>query len=282
MIEDSFDAQDAPNHITLDDDVVVFDSKPNKDQVLEVYENELPAGGHEGRDLDDFTLPKLPGAPPEAQGEIEINDAEVSIDEDHDGKEDPWNLQGFLKKNPDIRVWVHDHYGRIPPHDGTDVAGCERASNYVNNMIEELRRTMRNDLDGALDASLMARIFNELEKAKDNLDAHADHLSSKKKKTKNKPKKKDASADGSLVKEGQKATHVGGIIVTVPLLISRVARVCINGLVSSGHDIEATFAEQVKRFNLSDREQAETIQLLSDMGYPVRADFGDNAQNFTG
>ncbi len=87
-----------------------------------------------------------------------------------------------------------------------------------------------------------------------------------------KKKKKKAAAGNDLVKEGQKAPHVGGIIVTVPLLISRIARVCINGTVSAGHDIEDLFLRQAKMYNLTDREKAEVIQLIEDMNYPVRRD----------
>lgn len=77
-----------------------------------------------------------------------------------------------------------------------------------------------------------------------------------------------------IVKEAQKITGVKGVYVTVPLLISRVARVCINGTVSAGHDIEWLYDQQVKRYKLNDREQAEVRQLLWDMGYPMREDRG--------
>jgi hypothetical protein len=78
----------------------------------------------------------------------------------------------------------------------------------------------------------------------------------------------------SLVKSAQKITGVQGVYVTVPLLISRVARVCINGTVSAGHDIEDLYKRQVSKYKLDDREQAEVRQLLWDMGYPLREDRG--------
>lgn len=62
--------------------------------------------------------------------------------------------------------------------------------------------------------------------------------------------------------------------ITVPLLISRIARVCINGMVSAGHDIEDLYERQVKFYKLNEREQAEVMQLLADMGYAVRQDRG--------
>lgn len=78
----------------------------------------------------------------------------------------------------------------------------------------------------------------------------------------------------NIIKEAQKITGVQGVYVTVPLLISRVARVCINGTVSAGHDIEDLYKRQVAKYKLDDREQAEVRQLLWDMGYPLREDRG--------
>ena len=57
-------------------------------------------------------------------------------------------------------------------------------------------------------------------------------------------------------------------------MISGIARVCINGMVSAGHDIETTYKDQVKKYILDDREQAEVRWLLLDMGFTMRGDRG--------
>lgn len=81
--------------------------------------------------------------------------------------------------------------------------------------------------------------------------------------------------EGGWIKTAQKIYGVGsGVMITVPLLISRIARVCVNGTVSAGHDIEDLYNRQVEKWNLSEREQAEVQQLLFDMGYPLRQDRG--------
>jgi hypothetical protein len=77
-----------------------------------------------------------------------------------------------------------------------------------------------------------------------------------------------------IVRTAQKITGVQGVFVTVPILISRIARVCVNGTISAGHDIEDLYKRQVERWKLSEREQAEVQQLLWDMGYPIRQDRG--------
>jgi len=58
------------------------------------------------------------------------------------------------------------------------------------------------------------------------------------------------------------------------LLISSLARVCINSMVSAGHDLEDEYAKQIKEYKLDKREQRELGQLLEDMGYPLRIDRG--------
>lgn len=77
-----------------------------------------------------------------------------------------------------------------------------------------------------------------------------------------------------FVREAQKITGVTGVVVTVPLLISRIARVCINGTISAGHDLEWLYDQQVKKYKLDERECAEVRQLMWDMGYPLREDRG--------
>jgi hypothetical protein len=77
-----------------------------------------------------------------------------------------------------------------------------------------------------------------------------------------------------LIKQAQKIMGVKGVMITVPIFISRIARVCVNGTVSAGHDIEDLFNRQVDRWKLNEREQAEVQQLLFDMGYPLRQDRG--------
>jgi hypothetical protein len=59
------------------------------------------------------------------------------------------------------------------------------------------------------------------------------------------------------------------MLVRPSLLISRVVRICIHELVSSGHDIKDTFKRQIEEFDLSKEEQAEFFQVLAYHGYSV-------------
>lgn len=133
---------------------------------------------------------------------------------------------------------------------------------------------MRTDYRNEIDASKAEEARETIEDGLERLVERLDKVRSTKfKRHQKKNKKADYTSDG-MVKEAQKAPHIGGITITVPLLISRIARVCINGAVSGGHSIEDIFADQVKKYKLTDREQAETLQLLEDMNWPVMRDRG--------
>jgi ferritin-like metal-binding protein YciE len=126
---------------------------------------------------------------------------------------------------------------------------------------------MRSDLDGELDANQVEKIRSEIDEGIHALNKRLDKVLESKK---SKRKKKAGEETELIVKEAQKITGIKGIFVTVDLLTSRIARTCINGMVSAGRDIEEIFHNQVKEYNLNKREQAQVLQLLEDMGYQVR------------
>jgi hypothetical protein len=221
---------------------------------------------------------ELPGAPPgtkDPEPVIEVSEHEDKKDDDSDEndaklkKNEKWD---WSKRGPTgFIAWVKERCDDVPKHSGYDTAGLERAVAYLERLDNEVSRAMRMDLDGDLDADQIEKVRAVIDNGVERLNDRLDKIKSSKKKSKK--KKADFESD-DLIKEAQKITGVQGIFVTVPLLISRIARVCINGMVSAGHDIEDLFDRQVKFYKLNDREQAEVLQLLSDMGYNVRQDRG--------
>jgi ElaB/YqjD/DUF883 family membrane-anchored ribosome-binding protein len=223
-----------------------------------------------------IVIDDLPGAPRGTSDPEPI--LEVVEDKKEDEKEDeneakskkPEKWDWASKGSEGFIIWVKERIDDVPKHSGYDTAGLERAVSYLDKLDSEISKAMRLDVDGDLDANkveeVRAQIENGISKLHDRLD--------KVKQSKKKSKKKKADQENSLIKEGQKITGVQGVFVTVPLLISRIARVCINGTISAGHDIEDLYKRQVSKYKLNDREQAEVQQLLFDMGYPIRQDKG--------
>lgn len=228
----------------------------------------------------EIVIEDLPGAP---HGTHDPEPLEVSEHDKHDEdklevtdendakkskKPEKWDWES--KGPTGFVAWIKSRIEDVPKHSGYDSAGLERAVAYMERLDNEISKAMRLDLDGALDANKIEGVRSQIDEGLSRLH---DRLDKVKKHSKSRRKKK-ADVDSALIKEAQKITGVQGIYVTVPLLISRVARVCINGMVSAGHDIEDIYGKQVKKYKLNEREQAETMQLLADMGYPLRQDRG--------
>lgn len=247
---------------------------PETVEPLEVHDHDKP--------MELEIVMELPGAPPgtkDPEPLLEVVDQPLEVVEDKSKAEDvdpakaakdaKWD---WAKRGPQgFIAWVKERCDDVPKHSGYDTAGLERAVAYLERLDSEVSKAMRNDTDGELDANQIEKvrsvIDNGIERLQDRLD--------KVKQSKKKPKKKKSSEEmDMLVKEAQKITGVQGIYVVVPLLASRIARVCINGMVSAGHDIEDLYQRQVKKYKLNEREQAEVMQLLDDMGYRLGSDRG--------
>jgi hypothetical protein len=266
-------ADDFMKDLGDEDEVVLYEEKPSEEDVVEMHSPD-----EEGSVEVSFTLPPLPGSdadlPIEVSSDDDIEVEEGTKKDKNDLKEkgdlevqDPWNPQ---KTHGPERIfeWYKDRIGNVPRHSGREISGIERVIAYLQRMDREMSKVIANDYDGKIDIQAFENARRELHNAVDRCEKALDTL-----------KKSTTRAyvtHNELVKEGQKATHVGGIIVTVPIFISRLARICINGMVSAGHDIEDLYGRLVKKYALNEREQAELMQLLFDMGFPLRRDRGYN------
>ena len=231
----------------------------------------------------EIVIDELPGAPegtPDPVIEVEeepVSAKEEDDDQDADSKkgkkkDEKWDWEahgphGFV-------AWIKSRLDSVPKHSGYDSAGLERAMAFMERLDNEISKAMRMDLDGELDADKIEKVRSELDEGLSRLQDRLEKVKSTKKSKKRKKKSEYIIDEDGFIKEAQKITGVQGIYVTVPLLISRIARVCINGMVSAGKDIEQIYHSQVKKYALTDREQAEVQQLLFDMGFQLRQDRG--------
>lgn len=211
-----------------------------------------------------FVLPPLPGSDDQSdfrgpEPEIEVEDDEIIIDDD------PWKWTcgSFMQ-------WLSGMMGNIPGHSGYDSTGLERAIAYLETLDREISKAVRMDLKNEIAVDAVEKAREEIHKGLERLhDRHDKVMESRYPKRKKSKKKKADGTYEEFVKEA-KSAHISGITVTVSGIVSVVARTCINSMVSAGKDIEDTFDKLSKKFNFNDREEAETMQLLSDMGYPMR------------
>lgn len=250
--------------------IVFFPDRPSEDVVLEMHaphEEQLEvAEPHAEAELVVAELPGCEGLDPAREQSFEVNDT-VESNQTNEAKEEktPWGWESVMKDGgPEgFFAWIKDRLGNVPKHSGYDKAGLLRALGFLEKLANEISKAMRADLDGKLDADKIERLLAEIEDGADRIHARIEKI------TKKKGKKKKADVEFGIVKEAQKAPTINGIVITVPLLISRIARVCINGVVQGGHDLRDMYHKQCEQYDLNEREKAEVQQLLWDMNYPL-------------
>lgn len=251
------------------DDIVFIDDSADDDKETVVLEVQEP-----GEDKEEliFSLPLVPGA--EDDSEIVIND-DIDVDEENDkvevSEKDPWDwasrgLSNFLG-------WLHEMMLNVPRHSGRDTTGLEKAIAHFEALDKEITKAMRQDYRDEIDSAKAEQARAQIEDGLERLVERLEKVKTTKYK-RHRKKKKKAEQEALLVKQAQKATHIHGMVITVPLFISHLARICINGSVSGGHDIEDMYYKLAKRYDLTDREKAELVQVLMDMNYPIRLDRG--------
>lgn len=255
------------NNLKMDsDDVMLLD-----DELLDEDSSLDPGDGEVvfeiGPELElTLSLEKVPGA---LDQEDIFPEEEIVVEEPEEVEvnDDPWSwsVKEFLP-------WLDKMMKQVPTHSGKETVGLERAIAYLQKVDKEISKAVRSDFNNNIDIDMVEKARDEIQRGIERLEDRHEMVTSNKYRKKRKKKADDESDE--LVKEAQKSTHVGGIVVSVPLFISHLARVLINGMVSGGHDIEDMFVKLEKKYKLTDREKAELVQLLQDMNYPVRRDRG--------
>ena len=251
------------------DEIILYEEKPEAEDVIELHKPEEHA-----ENMMVFKLPTLPGCKEEMPLEVSEGDEKEeksSKEEDkNDNKEmevlDPWDPHS---KNGDVLAWVKDRFDNIPRHSGQETTGIERVISYLKKMNTGISKAISEDYDGKVDIGRLEVARKEIYSAIDRCETALLKLNG------NFKKKKSGEEINGLIKEAG-ATRIGGIIITVPLLIETIARTCINSNVSAGKDLEKTAAELIKKYKLDDREQMELFQLMADMSYPIRRPRGYN------
>jgi hypothetical protein len=254
--------------------------------VLDINSNHHESDGHINvvdvhGDIN-ITLPRVPGAPEDVEDIIVEDEADQEGSENDsednqqakDKKKSKWDWQS--KDHKGFLPWIKDRVDDVPKHSGKDLAGLDRAIAYLEKLDAEISKAMRLDLDGALDANKIEEVREKIEEGIDRLEDRVEKLKQSKK-----TRKKSSEFEPELVKEAQKAMGVKGVMVTVPLFISHLGRVIMNGMISGGHDAEDIFRKLSKKYKLTDREKAELIQYLEDSNMPIRIDRGyDSDESF--
>lgn len=215
-----------------------------------------------------FVLDEVPGAPEAGEVTVSINEDKEEVKEEAVPEVDSWKWQhnSFLP-------WLSKMLSGVPKHSGYETTGLEKAISYFEVLDREITKAMRTDYKNEIDSAKAEQAREQIENGLERLIERLEKVRTSKYKRHAK-KSRAWSEELGFVKEAQKSVPINGIVITVPLLISRIVRTLINGSISAGHDMEDMFEDLSKEYNLDKREKAEVCQLLSDMGYPVLQDRG--------
>lgn len=226
-----------------------------------------------------FLLPLVPGGENQDNIEEEEDTNDLAVEEDDEEikveEVDEWNWEHGGLKN--FLSWLNVKLKSVPSHSGTDTSGLERAIAYLDSLDRIISKAVRKDIKNELDIGKIENAREEIRKGIVRLEDRLDKVNVNR--YKKKRKKADEDQD-SIVKEAQKIAGISGIVVSVPILISHCARICINAAVSHGRDIEDTFNKLAEKYKLTLREKTETRRVLSDMGYYVKDLEGDFDKDF--
>lgn len=215
-----------------------------------------------------FKLELVPGADNDTIEILEDEPVEVKEEEEIKPKDEwDWETLGGAK----FLDWVKDRFSSVPKHSGSDLTGIDRAISYCQKLIGEIRRAVRKDFKREIDTAKADEALSELHKAIERLEDRGNKIESKKFK-----KSKKADAQYKIIKEAE-TSITGKSYISVPYIVSIIARACIDATVSGGRDMSDCFEKLSAEYKLDKREKLQAVQLIKDMGYPMildRLNFG--------
>jgi hypothetical protein len=265
-----------PHDIETMEPIVFYTDRPSPELVLEMHEEpghplEVSEPGMEEISTWVKELPGVDHLDPVKESTLEVQDNTVESNQTMEAKDKEdakpkgaWDWKHVIEsKGPEgFFMWVKQRIDSVPKHSGYDKAGLLRAVGYLEKLANEVSKAMREDLDGKLDADKIEHLLAQVEDGVERIHERIDKISKKKSR-----KKKSEFDQTGIVKEAQKLPTINGITIVVPLFISRIARVCLNGMVSAGHSLQDMYDQQCEKWDLTEREKAEVQQLIEDLGY---------------
>lgn len=209
-----------------------------------------------------------------AEDEIEPKTAEFImpsefIEEPQQKEEDEeWRVS---KKPEKFVIFLVNEMGRLPKINNVlgNKSKMEKALGQYRKLNAYISQALQSDYDDVIDTDKVDKIRAIIEKTNDQLEDALDKIN---KITKQRKKmKRRGEDDQDLVKEAN-TPHFNGFQMVITPFQRAIAGALINGKVSGGKDLEQLWEEAKKKYNMTEREQLEILQILEDMGYAVFKD----------
>lgn len=200
------------------------------------------------------------------------------LDGEKEEKETDYANDGDLTKFMD---YISGEYpANIPAHDGRTTTGCEKAIVFLDRLNSQISRAIKDDADSILDLEKLEEIRGHIMRDVITL---KDHLNNLKKKIKEEHSKKAFSespkwVNGSgdsvdIVKEAT-TPHNRGSVITITPFQRAITGMMINAHVSAGKPMDEVYQALKEKYDITDREELEIIQICMDSGFPFFKDRG--------
>ena len=157
----------------------------------------------------------------------------------------------------------------IPQHDGKSVAGCNRAIEYLKTIDRQIESDIRDDVGHVIDIESIAKYQERVMRDILLLKEHIKKL--KREFKENAISKNSSDIDDNFVKEGAGTVK---LYVCITPFTRAICGILINSVVSAGKPFDKVYDYLTTKYNITQREELELLQTLSDMGQPIFKDRG--------
>lgn len=176
------------------------------------------------------------------------------------------------KKVEQFVQFLDEQISKIPTvqHAQGNLSKMENAAARWKKLNNYCSEAMRGDFDGMLDVDDIDKKRQQIEYNMDALQDAIDSLHAMKqtrRQQRRKHRRADEDFDDVMTKEATVPSFNGFQINITPFQRAIVGAL-INGKVSGGRNMEELWTEAKKKYNMSDREELEILQILADFGYP--------------
>jgi hypothetical protein len=166
-------------------------------------------------------------------------------------------------------VFLVNEMKRFPnPNDVVGNASkIEQALGQWKRLNSHCSRALRGDYDGEIDVGLVDKARTLIEQHVERLEDMLDGMNRLKQNRRQLRRRRGDDEQDGLTKEGASPAFYGFQINITPFQAA-LARAFINGVVSSGRNMDEMWEAMKKKYKLNDRDELEMVQVLYDMGYP--------------
>lgn len=183
--------------------------------------------------------------------------------------EDELSTTSFVIEEEDIKAdntnsfvdYVKSSIDLVPEYVEDNRNSIRRAIAYYENLQDEIHATVANDAD---DVNFSLTDMSQLDQLDQSIDRKLAKL-------------KDVLGVRSIQVKVKQTKHASGkaadFVYYVPPFTMAIARICINAKVANGRNLEETYQKLRDKYSMNEREHLEVLQVLHDMGYPIRSSF---------